>query len=421
MSFWARLLGDHLGITANANVPAPAPGTVSEPDWTPGDPNGLEVQGEDTFSRSLPFPSPSPWSGWPAEWATPNWQMGIRKLVDTAWACLDLNASVLATMPVYRLQSGRIVEPLTWMSNPDPLIYSSWYEFAKQLFWDYQMGEAFVLPMARRADGFPLSFRVVPPWLVSVEMDSGRRRYRLGSLDVTDDILHIRYQSTSDDAHGHGPLEFSGARMVAADVLSRYATNLASTGGTTKEWLVVEKLLDRKQSNDLLDQWIEARADHLGLPGVLSGGAELKQSQQMNARDMALLELAQFTEARIAIMLGVPPFLVGLPSGGDSMTYSNVSSLFDFHDRSSLRPKAAAVMAALSGWALPRGQSVELNRDEYSRPALLDRAQAYEKLAGIGAMSPEEVRTMERLTGDAPDAAPDLAASALTGGDDGGG
>lgn len=416
MSFWTRLLGDHLGITANANVPAPPPGTVSEPDWTPGDPNGLEVEGEDTFSRSLPFPSPSPWSGWPAEWATPNWQMGIRKLVDTAWACLDLNASVLSTMPVYRLQSGRIVAPLTWMSNPDPLIYSSWYEFAKQLFWDYQMGEAFVLPMARGSNDKPLVFRVVPPWLVNVEMDAGRRSYRIGSMDVTDDILHIRYQSTSDDAHGHGPLEFSGARMVAAEVLSRYATNLASTGGTTKEWLVVEKLLNRSQANDLLDQWISQRAEHLGLPGVLSGGAELKQSQQMNAKDMALLELAQFTEARIAIMLGVPPFLVGLPSGGDSMTYSNVSSLFDFHDRSSLRPKAAAVMAALSGWALPRGQSVELNRDEYSRPALLDRAQAYEKLATIGAISVEEIRTMERLTGDAPD----LAASALTGGDNDG-
>ena len=53
-----------------------------------------------------------------------------------------------------------------------------------------------------------------------------------------------------------------------------------------------------------------------------------------------MLELAQFTESRIAVLLGVPPFLVGLPSGGDSMTYSNVSSLFDFHDRSYLRTAA---------------------------------------------------------------------------------
>jgi hypothetical protein len=83
---------------------------------------------------------------------------------------------------------------------------------------------------------------------------------------------------------------------------------------------------------------------------------------------MALLELAQFTESRIAVKLGVPPYLVGLPSGGDPMTYSNVTQLFDFHHRAGLNTKVSAVMSALSGWALPRGQRVELNRDEYTRP-----------------------------------------------------
>lgn len=419
MGFWSRLTGDHLGITANTNDPAPPPGTVSEPDWTPGDPDGVELQGEETFSRGLAFPSPSPHSGWPAEWATQTWNGRFTRLVDTAWAALDLNASVLSTMPVYRLQSGRIASPLTWMTNPDERIYASWIEFAKQLFWDFQLGEAFVLPMARRSNGLPLAFRVIPPWLVSAEMDGGTRSYRIGSMDVTGDILHIRYQSTTDDARGHGPLEHSGARMVAAEVLQRYASNLAQTGGVTKEWLVSEKLLSRSQANDLLSQWIDQRMEKLGLPGVLSGGATLQQSKPMSAKDMTLLELAQFTEARISVMLGVPPFLLGLPSS-DSMTYSNVTSLFDYHDRSSLRPKAATVMAALSGWALPRGQSVELNRDEYSRPAFGERAEAWEKLVGAGVLTAEEVRTMERLIGRAPpgqagDPA-DLAASALTGG-----
>ena len=68
------------------------------------------------------------------------------------------------------------------------------------------------------------------------------------------------------------------------------------------------------------------------------------------------------------MLLGVPPFLVGLPSGGDSMTYSNVTALFDYHWRAGLRPKAQTVMAALSGWLLPRGTGVELNRDAYVQP-----------------------------------------------------
>lgn len=412
MGFWSRLFGDHSGVTPNENPPSTPP-SVGGGDYTPGDPDGLEIEGEETFSRSLPFPSPSPWDGWPADWSTPTWNGGFQKLVDTAWACLDLNSSILASMPVYRLRirSNQVMEPLSWMLNPDPEIYSSWYEFAKQLFWDFQLGEAFVLPMSFYETGRPQTFRVIPPWLVTVEMSGGRRVYRLGSLDVTQDILHIRYKSSTDAARGSGPLEASNARMVAAAVLARYATELAETGGRVHEWLHSERQLTRAQAEELRERWLDARVRNPSAPAVLSGGVELHQAQSMSAKDLALLELAQFTESRIATMLGVPAFLVGLPSGGDSMTYSNVSSLFDYHWRSSLRPKAQAVMQALSGWALPRGQSVELNRDDYTRPAFGERVEAYVKLASIGAITVDEIRTMERLLGDA-------SAAALTGGNE---
>jgi len=133
---------------------------------------------------------------------------------------------------------------------------------------------------------------------------------------------------------------------------------------------------------------------------------------QPSAKDMALLELAQFTESRICVKLGVPPFLMGLPSGGDSLTYTNVSQLFDYHDRASLSTKATHVMKALSGWALSRSQSAELNRDEYSRPELPQRAKAYVDLKEVGALDSEEIRSMERFHGVA-------AASRLTGGNEG--
>lgn len=107
-------------------------------------------------------------------------------------------------------------------------------------------------------------------------------------------------------------------------------------------------------------------------------------------------------------MLGVPPFLVGLPSGGDSMTYSNVSSLFDYHWRAGLRPKAQSVMAALSEWALPRGTIVEVNRDAYIRPEPLVRAQTAQILNGIRdesgnpVLTVQEIRDAERIDDQLP-------------------
>ena len=237
MSFWTWLgFGDTGGITPNTTEPPPPPGTVGGTGWTPGDPHGVEFPNEPTVTRSLPLPMPSPWSGWPAEWNVPNWDFGSRfnELVDVAWACLDLNASVLSAMPVYRTRGGQVIEAASWMSNPDPTIYTSWHEFAKQLFWDYMTGEAFVLPVIRQFDGYPLTFRVVPPWMVDVEMRGGVRVYRLGGLsgpDVTDEILHVRYKSTTDGAHGCGPLESAGGRMLTAGILAKYVREVVSTGG----------------------------------------------------------------------------------------------------------------------------------------------------------------------------------------------
>jgi len=187
---------------------------------------------------------------------------------------------------------------------------------------------------------------------------------------------------------------------------------MAATGGVPDYTLETDQPLNASKAQELLDAYMTARALNIGAPPVLSSGVSLQTHMHMSPRDMAMLEISQFTEARIAVLLGVPPFLVALPSG-QSEVYSNVQQVFDFHDRASLRPKAAAVMSALSGWALPRGTNAELNRDEYSRPSFEVRSEAWVKLVAAGIVSVDEVRAAERLAGDAPE----VAITALTGGE----
>lgn len=428
MGFWSDTWQKYwTGAGATPNATVETPDSVG-PTFNPGDPHGLEIVDDGVAPEGrMASIIPSLWDGWPAGWASPAWsQLGPKfdTLVDTAWAAIDLNASVLSAMPVYRQKNGAVLPATTWMGNPDPDIYTDWSEFAKQLFWDFQLGEAFVLPMSHGADGWPYNFRVIPPWMLNVEMDGGRRVYNIGKLDVSDDILHIRYKSTTDGARGVGPLESAGARLIAAGVLARYASELAQGGGVPKYVIETEQQLTPEQAEHLKESWWAARMQDLRepwKPAVLYGGAKANPLQ-LDPQKMALMELAQYTEGRITNLLGVPAFLLGLASG-DPMTYTNASSLFDFHDRRKLKPDAVRVMSALSGWALPRGQSVELNRDEYSRPALKERVESYEKLKAMGVLSNEEIRVMERLVdagmGPSPeDSAEDLvAAEALTGGD----
>jgi HK97 family phage portal protein len=388
-------------VPPNANDPiTAAPGTVGPPNVNPGDPDGVIVE---QGIPGVPPPTivPSAWSGWPAEW-WPVWGNVSRQgLTDIAWKCLDLNSSLLSTMPPYLVDAAPTLDS-DWLNNPEPLIYTSWEEFAKQLFWDYQLGEAFVLALTRYATGWPARFRVIPPWMVEVDMDAGTRRYRIGGRDVTSDMLHVRYSSTIDDAHGHGPLEAGASRLIAADVFARYATSFAAAGGVPTSVLEHPEELTAAQAAALQAQWVQARTSSIGEPAVLSGGVTWSATQ-INPKDMALVELSQITESRIAVLLGVPPFLVGLPSGGDPMTYSNVTSIFDYHWRAGLRPQAQSVMSALSQWLLPRGTKVEVNRDAYIQPEPYQRAQTAQILNAIvdpqgnPALTVDEIRANERL------------------------
>jgi HK97 family phage portal protein len=321
----------------------------------------------------------------------------VEALTDVAWAALDLNASVLATMPPYFVGAAPSLSA-DWINNPSPDHYNGWAEFAKQLFWDYQQGEAFILATARYRDGagYPARFHVVPPWTVNVELNrAGLRRYLIGDRDVSDDMLHIRYQSSIGDARGHGPLEAGSARLVAANALMRYVSQLASSGAVPPAVIKSARPIGKEQAEDLQTAWVEARMSRMGLPAVLAGGLEY-ELLSYSPKDLGLVELAQTMESRITILLGVPPFLMGLPSGGDSLTYSTTVQLFDYHWRAGLKPKAARVMEELSGWLLPRGTSVELNRDEYVRPGPLERAQTEDIWLRTGVFSLEQVQEIER-------------------------
>src|SRR4029453_18062141 len=98
-------------------------------------------------------------------------------LTDVGWMCVDLNSSLLSTMPPYLVNAAPTLST-DWLRNPDPDLYSSWEEFAKALFWDFQaVGEVFVLATARYATGWPARFHVCPPWGVNVGMGGGRGSY----------------------------------------------------------------------------------------------------------------------------------------------------------------------------------------------------------------------------------------------------
>src|SRR4051812_40523673 len=131
-----RAIRPPTNVTPNPNDPADVPpATVGPPAAVPGDPHGVLVADDPPAGPPPPTIWPSAWSGWPADWWPPNWDGRVNQLTDTAWTCVDLNASILASMGAYLVNAVPSLNT-EWLRNPNPDLYTSWQEFAKQLFWD---------------------------------------------------------------------------------------------------------------------------------------------------------------------------------------------------------------------------------------------------------------------------------------------
>jgi HK97 family phage portal protein len=371
-----------------------------------------EVAGSTLTSQvsSLGVPTVQPWAGYPGDWLPPLWgsQLGgmSGQYVSTVYTCVDLNSRQLASFPVYRMRGTEHLEDLPWMLNPEPELYADWSDFMKQLantLW--LRGEAIIYALARYdlGEGSVARMMVLNPDHINVEYANGEVVYELaGKRLERADICHIRYQSWPGSLRGISPLQWVGRNLIGAEALERYQAELAAGGGVPWAVLTAPGNLTAEQSAENRERWLEASRARRTAPVMLSGGMRL-DTLTLSPADMALLDLRVFDEQRICAAFGVPPYLVGLPQS-EGLTYANASSLFDYHWRATLRPKAQHIAAALSQWALPMGQRIEFNADEYVRGDLPTRAAAYAVLHGIvdeygqHAITVDEIRQGERFT-----------------------
>ena len=275
-------------------------------------------------------------------------------------------------MPPYLV--GARAEPRRRLARRTPTrtIYTSWEEFAKQLFWDYQLGEAFVLATAALRD------RLAGPLPCRAAVDGQRRDAAAAcaatgsaSVDVTDDMLHIRYQSLdrrrarpraaggrrrpAGRRRGAGPLRARSSPPAAAippSILTapRRARPPSRPPSCRPSGSQARDLDDRRAGRAVGRRDVAGDA---GQPEGHGAGRAVAAHRERGSRCCSACRRSWSA----------------CPSGGDSMTYANVhaaSSTTTGAPACARRPQT--VMAALSGWLLPRGTRVEVNRDAYVQP-----------------------------------------------------
>lgn len=144
----------------------------------------------------------------------------------------------------------------------------------------------------------------------------------------------------------------------------------------------------------LLESWGQARRNRS--TAFLNADVTL-DAVGFDPEKMQLAAARSYISTELARALGIPAYFVDAPTGS-SMTYSNATlarqNLLDF----SLIPLMTSIEERLSMPDFcPSSQRAKFNLDEYLRGSAIERAQVYEILNRIGAMSPEEIRREEDL------------------------
>jgi HK97 family phage portal protein len=359
-----------------------------------------------------------PWPGWETSWATPwlepagwdEWtgygygrKVGLDAYMgslSTVMTCIHLTSSQLASMPPYVQRGPDPVKAPEWCrpgGSPQPEHYATWAEFVKLLVNSMMLRGFGALHVTSRyeATGMPRSFVLLnPDWVRFEPNDLGSANLFLGETPLDDaDTLIVPFQRLPGRLRPVGPVEWAGASIIQADLLERYAGEIARHGVSAV--LKFPQAMNRTQANDAKGAWMESRRATGGAVAVLSGGAEY-QPLSMSPKDMAMVDLMHMDENRVAAAMGVPGQLLGLPVQS-GLTYSSTVHLTDFWWRTSLRTLAEQVAQSLSRF-LVHGQQIRFNRDEFTRPDPLTHAQAIETLhrvtdaAGNPALTVNEAR-----------------------------
>jgi HK97 family phage portal protein len=167
-------------------------------------------------------------------------------------------------------------------------------------------------------------------------------------------ILHARLFHPLSDHYGLSPIEAAASAIDIHNTASRWnkalLDNSARPSGalvyTARDGNLTNEQYDRLKAE--LEQGFQG-AGRAGRPLLLEGGLDWK-SMSLTPRDMDFIEAKHVAAREIALALGVPPMLLGIP--GDN-TYSNYQEATRTFWRSTVLPLVTRTAKSLSGWLGP--------------------------------------------------------------------
>jgi len=291
--------------------------------------------------------------------------------------------------------TGEYVDPHRVINQPDPRVAGFViYNWLAEDIWLYGVGYGQVLEMYSTTDGGRVrAWTRVSPERVTVDTDFRNtviESYKVDGMAVPNSGVGSLIPFDGPD---EGLLHRAGKTISAAVYLENAAVNYAKEPNPSMILKSNGTNLTAERVSSLLSAWRTARQSRS--TAFLNADVDLKEFG-FDPKSLQLAEARQYVALELARACGIPAYFLSAET--TSMTYSNAvserRSLVDF----SLRPILKAIEERLSlPDFVPNPVMVRFSLDDFLRGNALERAQVYEILNRIGAMSVEQIQREEDL------------------------
>jgi HK97 family phage portal protein len=236
----------------------------------------------------------------------------------------------------------------------------------------------------------PDRMKVVPGpggWPEAFEYTADGKTHRIAgeSLPGVARILHVKLFHPLSDHYGLSPIEAAACAIDIHNTASRWNKALLDNSARPSGALVYTA----RDGNLTVEQYdrLKAELEHgfqgaarAGRPLLLEGGLDWK-SMSLSPKDMDFIEAKHVAAREIALAVGVPPMLLGIP--GDN-TYSNYQEATRTFWRSTVLPLVIRTAKALSMWLGPAYGDTAAGASRQSAIGTGDRTTADARLPTAG-------------------------------------
>jgi HK97 family phage portal protein len=327
---------------------------------------------------------------------------------------VTLIANTAGSLAVQGFRNGALMEdPPRIVARPDP--YATPRDFYRDSTYNMATrGEVVWWIASRDALEMPTALIVVPLSELSVEANTRNRLFpiytwglakgtRYSAANPAGAFVHVTYLREPGTLRGVGPLQLAGAASSVSVEAQEWAANFYASGGYPSMLLKSELELSAAEAAVLKEAWIQTPPN---MPKVLSGeGMEAKEFNA-NPQGAQMLEAREHQNGDAARMFGIPGRLMEYNTAGASLTYQNLTEVWNDFVRGCLAPNYLEPMEQALTDLLPRAQTARFYVEGLLRADVKTRYEVYTSGITSGVLSVEEAQRMEGLIPGSVEVAP---------------